>query len=243
MIGRKDTSMSVKVYRETFDDGPGGWWGWISNSQGPKRLEWQASSVTSRSPWWIDYNHAPPGAGYMHLLFCLNTFSSQSEHQRETAGDNRFIESMFSTDFTDARITFTIKGELADRGARALLLVQGSVDGIVSPWVLTGQPVEITDEWSQQTLTLPPDREQWTAFGSRHDRTDMYGTVPLERLLRNVNTNIMLVLFPLEIVPMGPLDGNPHLLRPEKDYPVWRHRLPEGYVSLDEVTVEFATRS
>jgi hypothetical protein len=23
--------------------------------------------------WWIDYNHAPPGAGYMHLLASLNT--------------------------------------------------------------------------------------------------------------------------------------------------------------------------
>lgn len=30
-----------------------------------------------------------------------------------------------------------------------------------------------------------------------------------------------------------------HKLTPEKDYPVWRSLLPEGYVMLDEVRVEF----
>jgi hypothetical protein len=39
---------------------------------------------------------------------------------------------------------------------------------------------------------------------------------------------------------MGPLDSDPHRLRPERDYPVWRSRLPEGYVYLDEVRIEFA---
>lgn len=38
---------------------------------------------------------------------------------------------------------------------------------------------------------------------------------------------------------MEPLDENPHVLRPERDYPVWRSRLPEGYVMLDEVRIEF----
>jgi hypothetical protein len=37
---------------------------------------------------------------------------------------------------------------------------------------------------------------------------------------------------------MGPIGGDPHRLRPEKDYPVWRSRLPEGYVILDEVRIE-----
>ena len=29
----------MRVYRETFDDGPGGWFGFTSNSLGPKPLE------------------------------------------------------------------------------------------------------------------------------------------------------------------------------------------------------------
>ena len=49
----------------------------------------------------------------------------------------------------------------------------------------------------------------------------------------------LLVLHPLNIEPMGTIADDPHRLRPEKDYPVWRSRLPEGYLLLDEVRIEF----
>lgn len=55
-----------------------------------------------------------------------------------------------------------------------------------------------------------------------------------------MNSDIVLVLHPLDVAPMGPLEGGPHRLVPEKDYPVWRSRLPEEYVWLDEVWIEFA---
>ena len=58
--------MAGRTYVETFDDGPGGWVGW---SHGLTSLETGPSLVVSRSPWWIDANHAPPGGGYLHLLF------------------------------------------------------------------------------------------------------------------------------------------------------------------------------
>jgi hypothetical protein len=63
--------------------------------------------------------------------------------------------------------------------------------------------------------------------------------VPLKTVLSDVNTNILLVLYPLKISPMGPIDDDPHHLRPERDYPVWRSELPEGYVMLDEVRIRF----
>jgi hypothetical protein len=49
----------------------------------------------------------------------------------------------------------------------------------------------------------------------------------------------MLILFPLSIAPMGTIDGDPHILRPAKDYPVWQSHLPEGYTMLDEIRIEF----
>jgi hypothetical protein len=49
----------------------------------------------------------------------------------------------------------------------------------------------------------------------------------------------MLLRFPIEVVPMGPIDGDMHRLRHGREYPVWRHKLPEGYVTLDEVRIEF----
>ncbi len=227
-------------YVETFDNGPGGWYGWISNAAGPKPLEIRDSYAVSRSPWWIDYNHAPPGAGYLHLPYMLNTRGKAAEHQREVAGENRFIKDGFPTNFANARITLRLKGELEDRGAHLVLLCQSIQEGICSGWMLTGQPFRVTPNWNEQTVTASPQPAQWTCLGSRHDRTDFYGEIPLPTVLSDVNTNILLVLHPLDVVPMGPLDGDPHHLRPEKDYPVWRSRLPEGYILLDEVRIDFS---
>lgn len=229
------------MYRETFDDGPGGWLGWESNHRGPKALEWKPGIVTSRSPWWIDYNHAPPGAGYLHMVFTLLTAGrGYGEAYRDTGGLNRFIDENQPTDFRNARLTVRIKGELESRGAQLLLLVQGHAEGMTSGWLLTGASITVTPEWSEQTIVAAPDASQWRCLGSRHDRTHTYGEIPLERILANVNANILFVLFPVQVEPMGPIGGDPHVLRPERDYPVWRSRLPEGYVDLAEVRIAFA---
>jgi hypothetical protein len=229
----------VPTYRETFDDGPGGWHGWISNAAGPRPLEVRDGSALSRSPWWIDYNHAPPGAGYMNLVFMILTRGAPGEHLREVAGRNRFIDGNFGTDFTNANVTLRLKGELLARGTRFHLLVQGVHGGICTGWILTGQSFEIPPDWSKQTVRCVPDESQWTCLGARHDRIDYYGRTPLKTVLADVNADILLVLYPLDVAPMGPIGGDPHVLRPEKDYPVWRSRLPEGYVLLDEVRIEF----
>ncbi|MDA0841719.1 MAG: hypothetical protein O3B01_03005 [Planctomycetota bacterium] len=229
----------MKTYLENFDNGPGGWTGWISNSQGPKALDISDSCAISRSPWWIDYNHAPPGAGYMHLPYILLTSGTAGEHQREIAGTNRYIAGGFGTDFTHARITLRLKGELLEHGTQLHLLCQGVHNGICTGWILTGQAFAVTEEWTNQTVVCVPDETQWTCLGSRHDRADFYGHTPLATVMGDANANILFVLYPLDVVPMGPIEGDPHILRPEKDYPVWRGRLPEGYLMLDEVRIEF----
>ena len=228
------------TYCETFDDDAGGWWGWWDNARGYRPLEHRGSSVTTRSPWWIDYNHAPPGAGYLHMLMGINTTGPEGEAVREASGQNRYVAGGFATDLRDAAFTLALRGELLERDAGMVLLVQGSVDGITSGWALTGQPFHVRPELTRQTIRLTPDEREWTALGSRRGREDMYGVQPLERVLADVNTNILLIMFPLTIEPMGPLDGDPHLLRPERDYPVWRRALPEGYIVVDEVELAFA---
>lgn len=229
----------MATYIENFDDGPGGWFGWIDNALGPKRLEIRDGCAITRSPWWIDYNHAPPGAGYLHLLYALMTRGKSGEHFNETAGHNRFIDGKFPTDFTNSRITLRLKGELETRGSNLVLLCQATKDETISGWMLTGQPLQVTQDWSEQTLVVAPDQKSWTCLGARHDRGNFYGRIELAEVLANVNVDIILVLFPLEVMPMGPIAGNRHTLRPEKDYPVWRSRLPEGYVMLDTVSIDF----
>jgi len=230
----------MTTYCEAFDDGPGGWYGYQDGpGQNKRALEWSSGTLTSRSPWWIDYNHAPPGVGYFHMLFCLNTFGPQSEEARDQGGPNRYIAADMPTDFTGARVTAGLRGELRVQGAQMCVLLQGMVDGICSGWVHTGEVFKVGTDWAEQTVTLDPDPARWKAMGSRHDRTDMYGVKPLEDVLGKADVNIMFLLFPINVVPMGPVDGDMHKLRPGREYPVWRHELPEGYVTLDEVRIDF----
>lgn len=228
----------MKNYVETFDKGPGGWWGWGGNEIGLKPLELRNGTITSRSPWWIDYNHAPPGAGYLHMVFCLNTKGPFGEQMNDVAGPNAFVASGCPRDFTNARMTLRLKGELIENGAKLVLLIQAAVGDQITGWLLTGQPFRVTPDWTDQTITAVPDPTQWTCLGARHDRGDYYGRSPLETILRDVNVNLMLVMFPLTVAPMGPIEGDPHKLRAERQYPVWRSRLPEGYVTLDTVKIE-----
>jgi len=233
------------TYIETFDRGPGGWWGWIGNAEGMKPLPWRKGRLISRSPWWVDYNHAPPGAGYLHMLFCMNTKGPFGEQMKEMGGFNRFTAEGFPLDFRNARMTVRARGELLQRGARVVLLVQAHIGNITSGWALTGRPFRVGKKWAESSVVLSPDPRRWTPLGGRHDRLDYYNVEPLESVLSNVNVNIMLIFFPLDIRPMGPLAGNLHRLRPGKDYPVWTSHLPEGYIELDTVKIAFpaGTRS
>ena len=121
----------MPAYHEDFEEGPGGWFGYQDGpGQTQKMLEWSPGRLTSRSPWWIDYNHAPPGAGYFHMLFCLSTFGPQTEGTREVGGPNRFIDNKCPIDFTGARISARLNGELRSQGAQLCVLLQGVVDDV-----------------------------------------------------------------------------------------------------------------
>ena len=62
-------------YVETFDGKGSGWIGWGGPGVGATALDIRDGIAVSRSPWWVDFNHAPPGGGYLHLLYALYTKS------------------------------------------------------------------------------------------------------------------------------------------------------------------------
>ena len=232
--------MCAKTYVHDFNAGPGGWCAHGGNFTGMEPLAIDDGVAVSHSPWWVDYNHAPPGgAGHLFVLFGLNTRGPLTEQVRDYGGENHFINGGFPTDFTNARMTVRIKGEVLLMGAQLMLLIQGAAAGICSGWALTGQPIAITADWSSQTITAAPDPAQWTCLGARLSRADMYGRIDLPRILANVNVNIYLILFPIDVVPMGPIAGDRNELRAGRDYPVWQSKLPDGYVMLDSVKIEF----
>ena len=65
------------------------------------------------SPWSVDANHAPPGAGYLHLLMYLITHADAlGSVDAELRRNNRFVADGYSTDLTDAKITIRLRGTM-----------------------------------------------------------------------------------------------------------------------------------
>ena len=106
-------------------------------------------------------------------------------------------------------------------------------------YVLTGQPFEITREWSEQTVTLTPDPSQWVCLGVRHDMTDTIGCFPVDELLCDVNIDIIFVLFPLNVVPVENVKDK-NKFRAVADYHVDQSFLPKGVVMFDWIRIEYA---
>lgn len=233
--------MAGRTYIETFDDGPGGWVGWDGNSaEGTLALEIKDEALVARSPWWVDYNHAPPGGGYLHLLYCLLTTCEGYAQCRTRGGVNRFVEGGYPLNWTNAQITVRLKGEVELRGTDLYLLAQAKVRDKYINAVLSDQPLAITPDWSEQTITLVPDEDRWQCMGSHVSRMDRYGWGEAADILKDLNGDIIFVLFPLDVVPAEPVEGNPHHLRAGEDYAVDRSRLPEGYVMMGSIKIAFA---
>lgn len=226
-------------YEEDFNDGPGGWVKTVDNFSPPAALPIRNGVLHCEGPWWVDYNHAPPGGGYLQLLMCLYTRGGRGEAFTEAGGVNRFEAGRYPTDFTNARITVRLAGEVEPADAAVHLLIQGTHDGRCSGWVLTGQPIPITPAMTDVTITALPDPAQWTSLGARHDRGETYAERPLKTVLADVNCNVYLVFFPVRPRPMGPIAGDPHRLRAGRDYPVWPSSITQGYVDIDSISIDF----
>lgn len=237
--------MPAKTYLETFDDGAGGWIGWVAGGGGPLKLDIIDGAIVARSPWGVDINHGPPGAGYMHLIFGINTMPPDKyPHERMELynGKNRFVQGNYPRNFTNAKFTVRVRGDLDLKGTHFMLHAQADVGPIRTNWALTGQPIRVGREWSEQTLHLTPDASQWTCMGVRKSGADCdaYGVAPIADVLRDLNINIILVIGMLDIVPLRKLDGDPHILKANKEYPIDRSRLPAGDIWMDTVKIEFA---
>jgi hypothetical protein len=226
------------VYFESFDHGSGGW---FSNRREPLPI-WDGIAYCY-GPWYLDSHHAPPGAGYLHMLMYLYTTQNRSP---EGAG-NRFVEQKKSTNLTNARLSARLRGEMDPQGAQLVVLVQGRTPKTTANFALTGQPFRITHDWSEQSVTIEPNPAQWTCLGARWNDKHGYGCDDIATVLKDVNIDIMFVLFPLRIVPWGRV-ADPNKLRPGEDYPeepsypVRIRALPKGLLMFDWVKIEYPNR-
>ena len=228
-----------RVYLENFDQGDGGWY-----ANRISALPVWDGVAYCHGPWFLDPNHAPPGAGYLHLVMWLFTdgrwYQNPRVLERVPYTHNSFVEQGFGTRLSNARLTIRMRGEVDAKGAQLLLLAQAETDKTTANMVLSGQPFKVTKDWSEQTVTLVPDPEQWTCLGSRHDSTHKYGCDDIARVLEDVNVDIIFVWFPLDVVPRSGDLPDMHIPRAGQDYPVDRDRLPKGLIMFDYVKLQFS---
>lgn len=237
------TSLSAQEFRspylETFVHGPGGWY---ADRYYPLQV-WDGVAYCY-SPWWVDANHAPPGAGYLHMVMWLYTdkkwYQIDDEYTRRLPYKySPFAEQGKSKNLTNAKLTVRLRGEVDLKSAQLLFLVQGKTDKTTANYVLTGQPFKITRDWTEQTSTLTPDPQQWTCLGSRWDMTDEYGCDDVSKVLTDVNIDIIFVLLPIKVVPVCGGVKDIHRLRAAKDYPVDPQHLPKGVIMFDMIRIDY----
>ena len=70
-----------QVYLEDFDQGNGGWY-----ADRHYALPVWDGVAYCHGPWFLDSNHAPPGAGYLHLVMWLYTDGRWYEHPTVSTG-------------------------------------------------------------------------------------------------------------------------------------------------------------
>ena len=73
----------------------------------------------------------------------------------------------------------------------------------------------------------------------RHDLTAIYGYDDIAAVLRDVNVDLIFILFPLTIAPIGEVDDI-HRQWAAIDYKVEMQHLPKGLVMFDTVQIVFS---
>jgi len=226
-------------YLHRFIDGHGGWF-----SDRHYALKIWDGAAQCYSPWFVDPNHAPPGAGYLHLIMWIYTAKHWYQPDVPAAARLPYRESSFadqgkSTDLRDARLTVKLRGDVDLKGAQLLLLAQAQTPKTTANVILTSQPIKITEDWSEQTIVLANDPKQWTCIGSREDQADLYGCDELDTVLSEVNVDLIFVLFPLDVEAACSGVIDPHGLKADVDYPVNGQKLPKGLIQFESVKIEY----
>ncbi|MDP7397548.1 MAG: hypothetical protein QF541_11815 [Lentisphaeria bacterium] len=239
------------TYLETFENGPGGW---VADTGIPLPI-WD-NVAYCHGPWTLDANHAPPGAGYLHLLMYLVTSGEfYSDNLAEVGATNRFVDEQCSTDLRGATITIRSRGQIQPTGPlcnnsgfrpewqpgerpEMVLLVQSRYANAGPNYVLTGQPFNVTKDWTEQSVTLTDDESQWTFLGARNELQEKYSYAPIAEVLRNVNVDLIFVLSPLSFEPHDDVPDK-HAAWAMKEYTVDAQRLPKGVVMFDWVRIDY----
>ncbi len=217
-----DSQASAKpetmLYRHDFGEGSGGWetaqtllepdevpenpidcWtSWLGMLACTHPAPVAAGSMALKSPWWLDNNHAPPGAGYLSLLTWLYLGGINDAP----------TENLKELDLRDAILRVALRVEDLDlKGGQLVFWFQTLMDdGRYANFAYTGEPLNLLlhrrDARNRIEVTLDPDEARWTCLGTSQSRGDTYGCMPLADAMGKVNTDFGFIIFPVDGSPL-----------------------------------------
>ncbi len=138
-----------------------------------------------KSPWWLDENHAPPGAGYLNLL----TWTYPKE----------------PIDISNAILELEIATQnLNLKGSKLLFWFQNNApNGKFANFALTGTPIDVKSDGITRRilLDLSSKKDNWTCLGTSLSRADTYDCMPVEESAKKVDIDFGFIIFPVSSNP------------------------------------------
>jgi len=212
------SNSETAIYAHNFSNGSGGWntaqtlllpedvpadvhecWtSWLGKLACTMDVPVADDLMMLQSPWWLDPNHAPPGAGYLSLLTWIYL----------DAGPGTSTEHLKEIDLRGATLRLAIRIHNLDlKGGQLVFWFQTAMpDGRSVNYVYTGMPLSSRlihpDELNLIEVELSSDAAVWTCLGSAEDRTDTYGCIPLAEAISRVDYDFGLIIFPVDASPL-----------------------------------------
>lgn len=209
------------VYQNDFE--PRIEWNYYSLDGAIRPLETRRENgntfLASIGPWWIDPNHAPPGAGYLSLIafahhgswgyyfspdgsYRVDRHSGGPPLNKKTAlGQFAYPAPIGGTsplDLRDGRLSFKIRSHANLPDGVALHLWVQTVDASTGKFVnyLLKQSIQTNGVWQHHTLVLSSNDDDWICLSSNANRTASYGcSATIAEALRHFDVDLGFVLF------------------------------------------------
>jgi len=206
-------------YRHDFADGHGGWgtsrtlltaadlpasyrtcWvSWLSlyacNIDAPV----QNGRMQLTSPWWLDPNHAPPGAGYLSLITWV--------YLDGPAGSSTFGKP--TLDLTGTTLEVALRApDLELAGGRLMFFFNTSMPGgKYANYAYSRTPIDAKLRPGDRDLTLveiklSSDADAWTCLGTSDVKSDLYACVDVTQAMRAIDNAFGFMILPVSDSPL-----------------------------------------
>jgi len=196
----------------------------------------------STGPWWVDGNHAPPGYGYLSLVFlCLL--------RPDKLQNMSFDPHLCYPNMREMNIRGKIRGHSADlKGADLLFWFQCYSEKTEKNinYALIGKPLNeklLNGKINDFELNVDVENtEDWVCLGSCAEKSHLYGELDLNNLDAAKPLNMGFILTPMDVKPVWPDEcdlSSPMNLTTESLWPIDTHSLPTGTIAIYDLEIEY----